>query len=94
MKQIPKHLYTLFWDVNTTTFDPLEYPHYTISRVLEFGNEEAVTWMKGLFSESEIKRVIKSDKKLSPKSANFWAIMFRIPIGEIAALKSSRRNIF
>jgi len=60
--------------------------------VLEFGNEEAATWIKGLFPESEIKKVIKSDKRLSPKSANFWAIMFGIPIGEIAALKNNGRS--
>lgn len=89
MNQMPKYVQHLFWDINVETFNPLDYPEYTISRVLEFGDEEAATWMKELFSESEIKKVIKSDKKLSPKSANFWAIMFDIPLGEINALKSN-----
>ncbi len=87
MKQVPKNIAHLFWDVNIETFDPLAYPHYTISRVLEFGDEEAATWIRELFSEAEIKSVIKSDQRLSPKSANFWAIMFGIPFGEVAALK-------
>jgi hypothetical protein len=87
MKQVPKNLEHLFWDVKIETFDPLEYSHYTISRVLEFGDEEAATWIKGIFSESEIKSVIKSDQRLSPKSANFWAIMFGIPLSQVAALK-------
>ncbi|MGD1006901.1 MAG: hypothetical protein ABR980_06705 [Ignavibacteriaceae bacterium] len=92
MNQMPKYVQHLFWDINVETFNPLDYPEYTISRVLEFGNEEAATWIKGLFPESEIKKVIKSDKRLSPKSANFWAIMFGIPIGEIAALKNNGRS--
>ena len=92
MNQMPKYIQHLFWDINVETFDPLEYPEYTISRVLEFGDEGAAAWIKGLFSESEIKKVIKSDKRLSPKSANFWAIMFGIPLGEIAALKNNGRS--
>lgn len=92
MKQIPMNLQHLFWDIKMETFDPLEYPEYTISRVLEFGDEEAATWIKELFPESEIKGVIRASKKLSSKSANFWAIMFNIPLGEIAALKDNGRS--
>lgn len=87
MKQIPTNLQHLFWDVNLETFEPREFPVYTISRVLEFGNEEAVAWLKENFTESEIQLVIKSDKRLSPKSAHFWAIIFGVPLGEITALK-------
>ena len=87
MNQIPKNVEHLFWDINVETFNPHDYPEYTISRVLEFGDEESATWMKELFSEAEIKNVIKSDKRLSPKSANFWAIIFSVPFNEVAALK-------
>ncbi|MHB9010668.1 MAG: DUF6922 domain-containing protein [Ignavibacteriaceae bacterium] len=87
MKQIPKHLHTLFWDVNIATFDPLEHPQYTISRILELGDKEAITWMKGIFPESQIEDILKVDEKLSPKSANFWAIIFGVPFHEVAALR-------
>jgi hypothetical protein len=94
MKQVPKNLEHLFWDVKIETFNPLEYPQYTIDRVLEFGDDEAASWIKEIFSESDIKGVIKSDKRLSPKSANFWAIIYGLPLGEIAALKNNRNNTF
>lgn len=87
MTQIPKHLYNLFWDVNREKFDPIEYPRYTISRILELGDKEAVEWMKEHFSESQIEETLKIETKLSPKSANFWAIIFGIPFNEIAALR-------
>lgn len=87
MKQIPKHLHPLFWDVNIATFDPCEHPKYTISRVLELGDKEAITWMQGIFSESQIDDILKADEKLSPKSANFWAIIYGIPLNQVAALK-------
>ena len=92
MNQIPKNIQHFFWDIEVETFNPLEYPEYTISRVLEFGNEESAAWIKELFKESEIKKVIRSDKRLSPKSANYWALMFCIPLAEIAALKNNERS--
>jgi hypothetical protein len=88
LSHIPKNLEPLFWDIKIETFDPLEYPQYTISRVLEFGDEEAAAWIKEIFSESDIKEVIKLDRRLSSKSANFWALIYGIPLGEIAALKN------
>ena len=92
INQIPKNIQHFFWDIEVETFNPLDYPEYTISRVLEFGDEEAIAWMKELFKESEIKKVIRSDKRLSPKSANYWALIFCIPLGEIAALKNIERS--
>jgi len=92
MKNIPKSIQHLFWDIDVVTFNPRDYPEYTISRVLEFGDEETAMLMNGLFYEAKIKEVIKSDKKLSPKSASFWAIMFDIPLGEIIALTKNGRS--
>ena len=52
---IPNQLQVLFWDANPDTFNPAAYPDYTIFRILEYGDEEAVAWMRGLFSETEIR---------------------------------------
>ncbi len=89
MRQIPMNLQNLFWDIKIETFDPHEYPEYTISRVLEFGDKDAVAWIKEVFYESEITGVIRANRNLSSKSANFWAIMFNIPLCEIAALNDN-----
>ena len=35
-------------------FDPVSYPAYTIARVLEYGNEAAVAWLREAFSEEMI----------------------------------------
>ncbi|MCL5670083.1 MAG: hypothetical protein M1423_02120 [Acidobacteria bacterium] len=75
---IPQHLHSLFWDVNLNNFNPSAYPDYAIARVLELGDEHAVAWMKGTFSEAEIKRVIAAERRLSRKSANFWALVYGI----------------
>jgi Family of unknown function (DUF6922) len=84
---IPQHLRPWFWDINFNKFNPKAYPDYTIARILEFGGVAAVAWMKETFSETEIKRVIVTERRLSRKSANFWALVYRIAPQEIAALQ-------
>jgi len=87
---VPQHLRAFFWDTNLDNFDPVSYPQHTIARVLEFGNEAAVVWLRETFSEEMIKRVISNERRLSRKSANFWALAYGIPSGQVAALKADR----
>jgi hypothetical protein len=87
---IPNHLRTLFWDTNLDTFTPEAYPDYTIFRVLEYGDQQAITWLREKFSEGEIRRVLCTERRLSPKSANFWALVYGVSSNEIAALNESR----
>ena len=83
---IPNQLRTLFWDIDIASFNPSDYPDYTIFRVLEFGDDDAIAWLRETFSEEEIRRVLRTERRLSPKSANFWALVYRIPAGQVAAL--------
>jgi hypothetical protein len=87
---IPSYLHTIFWDANLDTFKPEAYPDYTIFRILEYGDEEAVTWMRGTFPESEVRKVLCAERRLSRKSANYWALVYGIPSREVAALDESR----
>ena len=84
---IPQHLHPLFWDVNLDSFNPTLFPDYTIARILELGDEIAVKWMRENFSESEIKRVIATERRLSKKSANFWALVYGMVPDDVAALR-------
>ena len=83
---IPQYLRTLFWDTNLDTFNPSAFPEYTITRVLEYGDRDAVAWLRETFSEAEIVKVLRSARRLSRKSANFWALVYRIAPDEVAAL--------
>jgi len=83
----PQVIRAFFWDVNPATFDPVSYPRYTIGRLLEFGDESAVAWMRGTFSEAQIRDVVRTERRLSPRSANFWALVYRIPPNEVEALR-------
>lgn len=84
---IPLHLLVLFWDINRDTFDPLAFPDYTIGRVLEYGDKEAVAWAQHAFTEAQIVEVIKNERRLSRRSANFWALVYGLQRDQVAALK-------
>lgn len=86
---ITSNLQTLFWDTNLDTFRPEAYPDYTIFRVLELGDEAAVAWLRKTFSDAEIRRVLSTEPRLSEKSANFWALVYKVPSREVAALNGS-----
>jgi hypothetical protein len=84
---IPTPARPLFWDTSAEGFEPTAYPRYTIERVLEHGTEEDVAWLIRVFSRGTIADVLRTDQRLSPRSANFWALCFGVPPGEVAALQ-------
>ena len=83
---VPNTLQPLFWDTNVSTFQPVAYPDYTILRVLEYGDDEAIAWLREAFSATEIGRITRTERRLSPKSATFWALVYGVPEAEVAAL--------
>lgn len=83
---IPSQLRTLFWDTDVDSFKPEDYPDYAIFRVLEYGDETALGWLRKTFPESEIRRVLRTERRFSRKSANFWALVFGVPFPDVAAL--------
>jgi hypothetical protein len=86
---IPQSLHPLFWDINFDTFNPLAFPSYTIGRILEFGDREAVGWLRENFSEAQIIEVLRRERRLSRKSANFWALVYHVPAEDVAALMAA-----
>ena len=87
---IPQHLQLLFWDTNLEDFDPAAYPFYTIERVLEYGDEDAVGWLRRAFTHEQILDVLRTDRHLTPLSANFWALIFGVPARDVVAIRGER----
>ena len=86
---VPPHVRRLFWDTDTDAFEPAAFPRYTIARVLEHGTEQDVAWLLRVFRREVIADVLRADSRLSPRSANFWALCFEVPSHEVAALRMS-----
>ena len=83
---IPRHLHALFWDTSLANFEPATFPAYTIARVLELGDQDAVAWLKDTFSDAQIVNVLRTDRRLSRRSANFWALVYGISADQVPAL--------
>ena len=87
MKNIPQFLEKYFWDVSFSELRKEKYPEFIIERILENGDKKAIRWMKNNFSSEQIKEKILSSKNLSPKSANFWRIIYNLDKSKILCLK-------
>ena len=87
------HLKRYFWDIDADHFDPRDYPSYTIARLLEYGNLEAVSWLRNNFEEETIKDVVRTSRELSPKTATFRALVYDLPSEEITALNLEASKI-
>jgi hypothetical protein len=92
MKKFPSVLKKYFWDINLSKLNPKVHFYFIIERILEYGNKGAVSWMKERYSQKQIKNVLFSSRNLSPKSANFWRIIFDLDKSEILCLKKSFRK--
>ncbi len=89
---IPENLRPFFWDIDPESFEPRSYLEYTVGRILEHGNIEAILWMRLQFPSELIVGAIRSDRRLTRKSAKFWALVYRVPEEEVAALKRSGQD--
>jgi hypothetical protein len=84
---IPQHVRPLFWDIAVETFDPQAWPRYTIERVLEHGADDDVQWLRRIVTPEQIQGVLRTTRRLSPRSATFWALVFEVPASEVPALQ-------
>jgi len=74
---ISERLKKYFWDTDIEKIDVRKHKNYVIERILEMGDEQAVSWLKKNFTEKEIIRVIQKNRHLSRLSLNYWNLIFR-----------------
>jgi len=89
MRLLPKFLKKYFWDIDFPELDKKNHAPFIIERILEYGDEKAVKWMKNSFDLAEIRSVIYKSKNLSKKSANFWQFVFNLKRDKILCLRKS-----
>lgn len=91
--KLPKFLKEYFWDVEFEKIDFEKRRVYVLRRILEYGDERAVAWMRKNYKESEIKDILCNYRGFSQKTANFWAFILDIPKEEVLCLKKSFQEI-
>lgn len=88
---IPEHLFTFFWDIDCKRFEPKQFPAYTILRILEYGDAREAEWLEETFAADQIASVIRRERRLTPRSAKFWSLVYGIPASEVRVLRPGPR---
>lgn len=73
---IPKDLRAYFWDTDPRKLSLTRHATWIIERILEWGNPEAVRWLRQQYSDRELMRVLDKSRSISHKSWHFWKIIF------------------
>lgn len=77
-KTIPEALRPLFWDTDAAKIDIKKNSRYIVERILELGNMNALSWLERLYPARKIIEVLKTSRKISKKSKNFWEVWFDV----------------
>ena len=87
MKRLPPMLKKYFWDVEFEKINLEKRRIYILRRILEYGDESAISWMWRNFTKAEIKNILYNYRDLSLKSANFWAVIVNAKKEDVKCLK-------
>jgi hypothetical protein len=93
MKQLPRELWKYFWEVKSEEIDVDESPDYVISRVMDYGDTQAVRWMKLYYGQRKIENVLRMRRGISRQSAIYWATIFEMDRREVKCLQTQYRQI-
>ena len=87
MKKLPNFLKKYFWEVDFEKMDPEKHRVYVLRRIMNYGDEKAISWMWKNFTESEIRNILLKYRDLSLKSANFWAVIVNVKKEDVKCLQ-------
>lgn len=66
---------SLFWDINPNSLNPQKHAKYIIERIMDFGNDDEVRWMRCYYPKNLIAKIARKSKILQPSSKNFWTFL-------------------
>jgi len=82
MKKVPKQFQRVLWSYNINKMDLGEDKKEIITQVLNYGTWEDLKLLYKLYSEEEIKEVVKNPRRgvWFKKVLNFWITIFDIQL--------------
>jgi hypothetical protein len=78
-----------FWDVKYADLDVEKDWFFIVERLLEYGDDKSLKWLKKNYHDKDIVEVVMKSKKLSRKTANLWRIYYDLSLEEVACLQKS-----
>ncbi len=83
---LPEYFKVLFWDTDFTKIRQAKHKFCIIERSLKLGRPEHIRWILDNYSRREIVSVVKKSSNLDRKTANYWALHYKIPKKAIKCL--------
>ena len=81
--QIGENIKPFFWDINIDTLDKEKHKQYIISRMFNFGDDEAIRWVKEEYTDEEIEYVARNSRNFTKKSAEFLKNVYNLEEDEM-----------
>lgn len=64
-----------FWNTDFDALDIDKHKQYVLERILEFGDDAAVEWMRENYAKEDIIEAFEHSTRISPKSRNYWNLV-------------------
>lgn len=90
-QQLPRFLKPYFWETDLARVHPQRHAFYLIERVIEYGDDRAIHWLKTNFTPAQIARVVRTSRAISPNTANLWALILGIPRSKVKCFSKPSR---
>jgi hypothetical protein len=87
MPAIPEFVTKYLWDIDLKNLSQTKHKNFIIERVLEYGDQKTLRWLEKNYQKNEIITTLKSSKKISPKTGNFFALIYNIPKSELECIR-------
>lgn len=66
---------SLFWDTDPKKLDLQKHAKYIIERIMDFGNDDEVRWMRHYYPKPLLANVARTSKVLHKSSKTLWTIL-------------------
>jgi len=83
---LPEFLRPIFWEVEFERLRIQKQQRYIIERILEYGDDPAIGWLRTTFDPETISEVVRRSRKISRNTATLWALLLDIPKDEVLCL--------
>lgn len=89
-----KLLKNLFWDSGLENLDYEKNAPTIIERALELGNPQQLKVIFQHYDREKVVNILRTSRRFTPKTANFWADYFVLPKKDITCLnKQSNQTL-
>lgn len=91
--KLPASFKKYFWDVNFSELNLEKNREYIAERILEYGDVKAVRWMLKHIPRIVVRRVLQRSRGFSPRTINFWSLVFDIDRNKILCFQKSYQKM-